>query len=301
MKAVVLTGYGDVDRLELRDVPDPRVGPEDVKVRMAGASINPIDWKLRSGSYAKMMPLEMPTILGKDASGQVVEVGANVTTVKPGARVMARVNGGYAELVVARADEWVEVPAALDLADAGALPLVLLTGAQLAEEAAGVREGQRLLVTGATGSVGRVAVFVARARGARVYAGVRRSQKAAASALGADVVVALDDDRDVASLPELDAIADTVGGETTQKLLARVKRGGTIGSVVGPPAGAADRGLTVRSILAHSDRASLAQLARAVADKKLLIPIAARFPLAQARDAHQRAQEGAGGKVILLG
>jgi NADPH:quinone reductase-like Zn-dependent oxidoreductase len=65
MKAVVLTGYGDVDRLELRDVPDPRVGPEDVKVRMAGASINPVDWKIRSGALARMMPLELPTILGK--------------------------------------------------------------------------------------------------------------------------------------------------------------------------------------------------------------------------------------------
>jgi NADPH:quinone reductase-like Zn-dependent oxidoreductase len=301
MKAVVLTGYGDVDRLELRDVPDPRVGPEDVKVRMAGASINPVDWKIRSGALARMMPLELPTILGKDASGQVVEVGANVTTVKPGARVMARVNGGYAELVVAKGDEWVEVPAGLDVVDAGALPLVLLTGAQLVEEAAAVREGQRLLVTGAVGSVGRVAVFVAKARGARVYAGVRRSQKGAAAALGADAVVALDDEREVAELPELDALADTVGGPTTQKLLARVKRGGTIGSVVGPPAGAADRGLTVNAMLTHSDRASLAQLARAVADNKLIIPIAHRFPLAQAHLAQQVAEKGAPGKVVLVG
>src|SRR5207249_2786658 len=134
--------------------------------RVAGASINPIDWKLRTGAYQKYMPLELPAVLGRDVSGTVVAVGPGVTGFPVGARVLGLVNGGYAEIVVAPVEAWAPVPAKLDLADAGALPLVVLTGTQLAEDAAGVREGEVLLVTGATGGVGRAAVFAAQARGA---------------------------------------------------------------------------------------------------------------------------------------
>jgi len=149
MKAALLTGYGGVDNLELRDVHEPKVGPTDIKVRVAGASINPIDWKLRSGAMKAWRPLEFPAILGRDASGTVVEVGPAVATFKPGARVLGLVQSAYAELVVSAADAWAEVPAKLDLVDAGALPLVLLTGAQLVEEGLNPRAKDVVLVTGA--------------------------------------------------------------------------------------------------------------------------------------------------------
>jgi NADPH:quinone reductase and related Zn-dependent oxidoreductases len=297
----VLTGYGDVDKLEVRNLPDPKAGPNQIKVRMTGASINPIDWKLRSGAFKAMMPLEFPAVLGRDASGEVVEVGPGGTAFKIGDRVMGLAWGCYAEFVVAETDAWAAAPAKMDLADAGALPLVLLTGAQLVEEAVNPRAGEKLLVTGATGSVGRVAVFAAKARGAQVYAGVRRSQKTEAAKLGVDFVVALDDDREIAGLTQLDCIADTVGGETIGRLLGKVRPGGTIGSVVGEPAGAKDRGLVVRAMLAHSDSKRLAELARAVAQRELVIPIAKRFPLHQAREAQRIAEAGAGGKVLLIG
>jgi NADPH:quinone reductase-like Zn-dependent oxidoreductase len=158
-----------------------------------------------------------------------------------------------------------------------------------------------VLVTGAAGGVGRTAVFAARSRGAKVYAGVRRARKADAAALGADGVVALDDDAEIDRLPPLDAIADTVGGETIKKLLGKVKPGGTIGSVVGEPAGAKERGLIVRAFLAGSNADRLARYTAAVADGKLVIPIARRFPLAEVREAHKLAEQGAGGKVLLLG
>jgi NADPH:quinone reductase-like Zn-dependent oxidoreductase len=290
-----------VEGLELRDVPEPKPGPNEIQVRMAGASINPIDWKTRSGATRAYMPLELPAILGRDASGEVVAVGPGVTAFRVGARVLGRVTGGYAELVVAPVDAWAEVPAKMDLVDAGALPLVLLTGAQLVEEAVKAGAGDVVLVTGAAGSVGRVAVFVAKARGAVVYAGVRGRQKAEAAKLGADGVVALDDDADVARLPQLDGIAHTVGGGVVQKLLDKVKPGGTIGSVVGEPPGARERGLVVRTMLTHSDPRRLAELAGAVADGKLVVPIARRFPLAEARQAQALAEAGAGGKVILTG
>jgi NADPH:quinone reductase-like Zn-dependent oxidoreductase len=301
MNAVVLTAFGDVDKLELREVPAPTPGPGEIAVRMAGASINPIDWKLRSGALQKWMPLELPALLGRDVSGTVVAVGPGVTVFAVGTRVLGFVKSSYAEITVGGTESWAPVPATLDLVDAGALPLVLLTGAQLAEELVDAQAGESVLVTGATGSVGRVAVFAAKARGAKVYAGVRGKYKAEAATLGADGVVAIDDASEIAELPALDAVADTVGGEAIQKLLGKVKAGGRIGSVVGEPAGAKERGLGVRAALAHTDPERLGALAGAVADGKLVIPIARRFPLAQAGAAQALAQAGGIGKVILVG
>jgi NADPH:quinone reductase-like Zn-dependent oxidoreductase len=301
MKAIVLTAYGSVDNLEPRDLPEPTTGPGEIKVRVAGASINPVDYKLRSGALKTMMPLDLPAVLGRDASGTVVEVGAGVTRFKVGDRVLGLVMGAYAERVVAKEDAWALVPAKLDLVDAGALPLVLLTGAQLIEEALTPRRGEVVLVTGAVGAVGRAAVYVAKARGVKVWAGVRRDRLREASELGAAGVVALDDPAAVERLPMLDGIADTVGGETLGALLGKVKKGGTIASVVGEPAGAAARGLVVHAMWAHPDAARLEALTRAVAEGAFVIPIERRLPLAAAREAQQLAEHHAGGKILLLG
>jgi NADPH:quinone reductase-like Zn-dependent oxidoreductase len=144
-----------------------------------------------------------------------------------------------------------------------------------------------------------VAVFVAKSQGVKVWAGVRRAQREAASALGVEGVVALDDEVDCRRLPTLDGIADTIGGPTTERLLERVRRGGTVGSVVGEPAGAKERGIEVRHVWAHPDPDRLASMIRAVADGTLVIPIAKRFALSDIREAHRLAEKGAGGKVLL--
>ena len=137
--------------------------------------------------------------------------------------------------------------------------------------------------------------------GAKVWAGVRGTQKAAATKLGADGVVALDDDTEIAKLPPLDGIADTVGGPMLAKLFDRMKPGGTIASVVGEPAGAKERGLVARTMMTHPDAERLTALLRAVADRKLVVPIAKRLPLAQAREAQTLAEHHSGGKIILTG
>jgi len=301
MKAVVLTEYGDVDKLVLRDLPDPHPDARSIVVRVAGASINPIDWKMRSGAARARFPISLPAVLGRDASGVVVEVGRDVAEFRVGDRVLGVVRGAYAELVTAPADAWARVPEGMDLADAGALPLVLLTGGQLAEEAVGARAGETVLVTGAFGSVGHVAVYGSKARGAKVWAGVLRSQLADAAALGADGIVALDDDPAIAKLPTFDAIADTIDGPTIQKLYAKLRPGGVIGSVLGEPPGAKERGFVVRAIVSHADSAMLARYASAVASGELSIPIARRIPLAQAGEAQRLAEAGhLHGKVLLV-
>jgi NADPH:quinone reductase-like Zn-dependent oxidoreductase len=300
MKAMVLKGYGGVEQLELREVADPTPGPGAVKVRVAAASVNPIDWKLRSGAARAMMPLDLPAVLGRDVAGEVVEVGPGVTSLRPGDQVLGLVMGGYAELVVASAAAFARVPPGLAPRDAAALPLVVLTGAQLIEEAVRPKKGDTVLVTGALGGVGRTAVYAAKRLGARVLAGVRGRQKAEAAGLGADQVVALDDDAELAALPPLDAVADTVGGETVARLLERLKPGGTLGSVVGEPPAARGKPIVVRAFMAHADGKRLGELAEAVARGELTIPIAARLPLAKAAEAQRLAEQGgAGGKVLI--
>lgn len=300
MKAVVLSEYGDASKLVLAEEPDPRPGPGEVLVRVAAASVNPVDWKLRSGALRAYLPLQLPAVLGRDASGEVLEVGPGVQGFAAGDHVLGLVRRAYAELVVAAADAWARVPSGLELRDAAALPLVLLTGAQLAEEAVNVQRGQTLLVTGAMGGVGRTAVYAARQRGARVWAGVRARQKADAAALGAEAVVAIDDDREVSALPLLDALADAVGGETTRRLVERIRPGGVVGSVVGEPPGAKERGLTVRGMMTHPDAKRLGELAAAVARGALVIPLSRKFPLAEAAEAHRFAERGGVGKVLLV-
>jgi len=299
VKAIVLTEYGDVDKLEMRDVPEPRPTARELKIRVAASSVNAIDWKIRRGDMKAWMPVEFPHILGSDTSGEVVEVGSQASGFKVGDRVLGFVQHAYAEYVTAPMDAWAIVPPKLDLKDAAALPVVALTGVQLVEDAVRPQRGDVLLVTGAVGSVGRAAVYAARKLGARVIAGVRKRQVSEAEKLGVESVVALDDPAVVDRIPPLDSIADTVGGETVARLVPRVKRGGTIGSVLGEPSGTKERGLLVRAIQTHADSKRLSALAQAVVAGEFVIPIGGRFPLSNAGDAHRLAERGGTGKVLL--
>ena len=189
MKAVLLHGYGDVDRFSYEDAPMPVPAVGEVLIKMLAVSINPIDWKLRRGDLKEMMPLEFPAILGRDLSGDVVALGEGVTDLKIGDRVFGLVNHSYAEYVACKSEYLARIPDALDVIDAAALPLVLLTGAQVIEVGIQPRPGETILITGAMGGVGRTAVHVAKLHGVHVIAGVRASQKKEAEGLGADRVI----------------------------------------------------------------------------------------------------------------
>jgi len=302
MKAVVLHEYGGPDKLKYEDAPDPEPGEAQVLVRVAAASINPIDWKMRSGAAKERFPVEFPAILGRDLSGTVRSVGAKVEGFTPGDKVMALAWATYAELCVVNAADLIHLPDGMDLAEAAAVPLVTLTGDQLISLGTNIQKGQTVLVAGALGSVGRSAVFTAKQAGAVVIAGVRKAQKQEAQELGADEVIALDDDSDLERLGFIDAVADTVNGETAQKLIAKVKQGGVYGSVVGPPANAKlHPTVGVQPIMAKPDAAKLHWLAEHVAAGKLRIPIDRMVPLEDAAKAHATAEKGGvGGKILLL-
>jgi NADPH:quinone reductase-like Zn-dependent oxidoreductase len=303
MKAVMLHEYGGPENLKFEDnVPEPQINGNTVLIAAVAASVNPIDWKLRSGMVQKMFPLSLPAILGRDVSGIVQAVGANVKHFKAGDRVLALSNKTYAELVAVNDSEVTHLPDGVPLADAAAIPLIALTGDQLVRIATSVKEGQVVLITGALGSVGRAAVHTAKKIGAQVIAGVRGRELDDARSLGVFDVLAIDDDQAIESFRLVDAIADTVGGEVAAKLIARVKQGGTFGYTSMFPESAAAKNPTVKisRVGAQPDASKVREFADDVRDGKFVLPIGRRMPLRDAAEAHVLGEKGGVGKILLL-
>jgi NADPH:quinone reductase-like Zn-dependent oxidoreductase len=299
MKAVLLHGYGSVDQLVYEEIPIPLAGAGEVLVKMASTSVNPIDYKIRRGDMQKIMPLQLPFIPGYDLAGQVVALGEGVTSVKLDAMVMGVTEHTYSEYVVCKAEILAPIPVGLDSSEAGAFPLVLQTGAQLIELGVASRSASRLLITGALGSVGRTAVHVAKQHGAYVIAGVRSNQRAEAEKLGADEVIAVDDEKQLDSLAELDAVADTVGRDVIDRLIPRIRKNGVLATVIGRPKSADGKDLQVHEVWSEPDAKRLGQLAGELARGEFTIPISKRFKLAEIRQAHALAEKGGGGKIVI--
>jgi NADPH:quinone reductase-like Zn-dependent oxidoreductase len=304
MKAVVIEGFGGVDKLHIQEVDDPPVGRGEVLVRVHATSVNPVDLKIRDGSAAKRMGVELPAILGRDLAGEVVRAGESVVGFEKGQRVMAMANGTYAELTTVKADVLAPIPDKLSYEQAAALPLVMLTGAQLIERAIKVEPGWTVLILGAVGSVGRSAVHVALKHGAKVIAGVRASQVKEAQSLDEGnsdrfQVISTDDQKQLELLHDLDAVADTVDGPTAARALKALKPGGVFGTVLAPPPDAAQHNVRVATMQAVPDASRLYELADEVARGEFTIPIAKTIPLDRVQEAHREAENHPSGKIVL--
>ena len=303
MKAVRLYEYGGPENLKYEDnVPEPVLSDDSVLVEAAATSVNPIDWKIRSGARQKDFPQKLPAILGRDVSGVVRAVGHNIRTFRPGDRVLALAWQAYAERVAVEGAILAHLPDESNLVDCAALPLIALTGDQLVRQAARAQRGQTLLVSGAVGSVGRAAVHTAKKLGVNVIAGVRARQLAEARALAVVDTVAIDDDAAIAGLAMVDGVADTVGGETAAKLFGRVRNGGNFGyaSVFSDETAKLNPTVTVTRVLVRPDASKLREFADDVRDGKFQLPIGRRMPLRDAAEAHALAQSGGSGKIVLV-
>jgi NADPH:quinone reductase-like Zn-dependent oxidoreductase len=303
MKAVRLYEYGGPENLKFEvNVPEPTLGADSVLVEAAATSVNPIDWKIRSGARQKDFPLAFPAILGKDISGVVRAVGSNIRAFKPGDRVIALTQRAYAELVAVEGAQLTHLPEGMNLVDSAAIPLIALTGDQLVRVAARARSGQTFIVSGALGSVGRAAVHTAKKLGVHVIAGVRARQLSEAAALGVFGTVAVDDEGAIARLAMVDGVIDTVGGETAAKLFAKMKNGGSFGYASVFPDGVSATNPTVKvtRVFAQPDASKVREFADDIRDGKFMLPISQRLPLQEAAKAHALAQKGGAGKIVLV-
>ena len=297
MKAVRLPDFGDVDQFHLEEVPDPTPGPGEVLVRVAFAGLNPVDLYVRQGGFARQS-IQLPAILGVDAAGTVEALGAGVTGFQAGDRVAVHAplkgRGTYAEKVAVPAEGLAHLPGNVDFQAGAALPLVGLTGRQLVDTLGGVKAGDRVLVSGALGSVGRAAVQYLKELGALPVAGVRAERLEEGRALAGEAM-----DIGAGGEPSFDygvSTAGPVGGQ----LLALVRDGGTIAAAIPIPEEAkAARQVRVEVIMAHDDAAMLQAVADAVGRGDLVLPVERVMPLAEIAEAHRALAEGPRGKILI--
>ncbi len=300
MKAVQLHAYGDVDQLFYEEVEKPEPARGEVLVKVAATSINPVDWKIRRGDLQARRPLKLPVILGRDVAGTVVALGSGATGFQTGERVMGLVNRSYAEFLVASPETLTRIPRSLGIEEAAALPLVVLTGAQLIENGLQPQSGQTVLILGALGSVGRSAVHVAKQHGMKVIAGVRASQRKEARTLQVSQIVAVEEDLEIAALGEVDAIADTVGHGVVEKFLSHLRGNGVLATVVGSPDDVETKNIRVQTVWTQPDARRLYELAEAVARGEFSIPIAKKMKLSEVREAQAMAEAGGISKILLI-
>jgi NADPH:quinone reductase-like Zn-dependent oxidoreductase len=319
MRAIRLHEHGGPEVLRLEEVPVPVPGPGEVLVRVHAAGLNPPDWYLREGMTsvpAHLRPaFALPMVPGTDVSGVVEAPGGGF---EPGDEVFGMLRfpgfdgGGYAEYVAAPAADLARKPAGTDHVEAAALPMSGLTAWQFlvelghraptpfqasAHRPVPLGPGSTVLVNGAAGGVGHLAVQVAKWRGARVVAAASGRHEGFVRALGADEFVDYTKERPEEVVHGVDLVLDAVGGPATDRFLPTLRPGGALFPVFPGALGPAERGITVSSTQVRSNGAQLAELA---ATGAVRAAIDATFPLAEAAAAHERAEAGhLQGKLVL--
>jgi NADPH:quinone reductase-like Zn-dependent oxidoreductase len=309
MKAIVQRELGGPEVLRLEEVPTPEPIPTEVQVRVRAAGINPVDFKTRMGRGVSAVLGEPPFTVGWDVCGEVTAVGGGVTRFGVGDEVFGmpwfpREAAAYAEYVTAPSRHFEHKPHALSVEEAGALPLAGLTAWQVVVDTIHVQEGDDVLILGAAGGVGHLAVQVAAARGANVFATARAEQADFLAGLGATRTLDYREDDFDQHLSELDSVIDFTG-RYGERSLAAMRPGGTLVMV---PSGtrpelvelAKEREQRATGILVEPDPVGLAGLCDLIERGKLEIEVDEVFDLARAADAHRHAEDSHGaGKVVL--
>lgn len=329
MRAIEMTAVGGPEVLRLADLPEPTIdGPNQVRIRLHAAGVNPVDTKIRAaGIYVDG---HLPAVLGLDGAGEVVEVGEEVTRLKPGDAVwmcnggLGAEQGTYAEFAVV--DEPVArlMPDNASFAEAAAAPLVLITAWESLFDRAGLREGQTVLVHAGAGGVGHVAVQLARQAGARVAATASAVNADFLHALGVECVIDYHDEDFVSKVLEwtggvgVNVCLDAVGGETFARSVRAVTHYGDLVTLLEPPEDMAWREARLRNLRIGFDlmltpllgglpgaRAHhgeiLDQCAALIEADRLSVHVCARYLLEDAALAHAELQVGhTRGKRVLL-
>lgn len=329
MKAVRLHAFGGPEVLRYEDAPKPPLQSGEVLVRVHAVGVNPPDWYLRDG-YSTLPadwrpPVPLPAIPGSDISGVVEAVAADVSGFAVGDAVFGMVrfpsfgeSAAYAEYVSAPASDLARKPEGISHATAAAAPMGLLTAWQFLVELGheepnpfqsvphrpALLEGRRVLVNGAAGGVGHLALQLAKWKGAHVIAVASGGHEEFLRSIGADEFIDYTKSKPEVSVRDVDVVLDTVGGPATGRFLATLKPGGALYPVypLGFTGGeeAAKAGYTVSATQVRSNGAQLAQAARLLEDGTVRVAIDSSFPLAQASRAHERAAGGhLRGKLVL--
>ncbi len=307
MKAVVLEEYGGPEVLRLREVTMPSPAEDEVLIRVLYTAINALEWKLRQGMGEKMgFDLTLPFVLGCEIAGTVEAVGSQAHDFKVGDDVFGFVDvkrsGGYAEYITAKASEIGHKPRNIDFAHAAAIPVGALTVWQALFETASLQSGQTILIHGATGGVGSLAVQLARSRGAYVIATGSKHSEEFVRSLGADAFIDYTTRRFEDVVHGVDVVFDPVGGQMQERSFSSLKIGGFLVSIVAPPSAelAAKHNIRSAVVYARPDNRTLAEISRLVEDERLYSSIDTLLPLCEVQQAHRLMETGhKRGKIVL--
>lgn len=288
MKAIRVAQYGQPEGFLFQELPSPMPGKGEVLIQVAGSGVNPIDWKVLSGAMKAFIPLQLPYTPGVEVAGRVAALGEGVSGFSVGDEVFGFINivGGYATEVVASADRLAHRPRQLPALHASGVPAVALTAWQALHEHAQIKEGQRILIHGAAGGVGSMAVQMARIAGATVIATASARNHDYLGELGASQVIDYNQTRFETVVEPVDLVLDLVGGDTQTRSWSVLKRGGVLVSPVSAPDAkqAEAAGATGKHFATRSDGRQLQTIAALFETGELTIEVQVR-PLSQAEGA----------------
>lgn len=302
MKAIRIHEYGGADVLRYEDAPAPGVLLDDVLIRVAAASFNPIDAKIRQGLMKDHLPKSLPFVLGWDCAGVIEEAGAGVKNFWVGDEVFAMAEfargGAYAEYMAVDKSQVALIPKTLSFTESAALPMVAQT-ALLAVNTAELAAGQTILIHGGAGGVGTMAIQIAKARRARVIATASGDGLELIKSLGADEAIDYKKTNFKDVVKDVDAVLDVLGGQTQEDSFKVLRRGGILIATAQPPSAekAAEHKVRAQFIFTHPSGEALEKIAALVDAGKLRPVIGAQFSLENARQAHET--KSGNGKIII--
>ncbi|WP_099974159.1 NADP-dependent oxidoreductase [Lactobacillus terrae] len=279
MKAVVINEYGSRDQLKMTDIEIPDIANDEVLVEVKATSINPIDWKLREGYLSEMIPLDFPIILGWDVSGVITRIGSDVTNFKVGDKILARPDltnrGTYAQYTAVKEDKLALLPDNVSFEEGAALPLAGLTAWQGIYDELDVQPGQKVLIQGGAGGVGIIAIQVLKHIGATVVTTASAKNADFLKELGADQVIDYNTEDFSEVLSDMDAVFDTIGGDTLDKSYKILKPGGKLTTIAGAVNEdlAKENQVTATSLWLSPNGAQLTELVNLVSQGKVKVII----------------------------
>jgi NADPH:quinone reductase-like Zn-dependent oxidoreductase len=297
MRAVVIHDTGSPEVLQLEETERPEPGEGEVLIRVHAASVNPIDWKIRSG----LRPKQLPAVLGSDVSGTVELSRAEGFAVGDEVFGFAS-SGAYAEFATASAAVLAKKPAGVGFEQAAALPVASLTAWQALFDRGGLQAGQSALIAGAAGGVGHLAVQFAQNAGAHAIGVGSARNRDFVLGLGATEYVDYTQQDLATAVRSVDVAFDTVGGDTTRELLPTLREGGALVTIANSPPEqeAAKRGVRAELLVMSANAEGLARVAKLVDSGAVRVEIAQTFPLAEVRQAHELSESGhTRGKIVL--
>lgn len=303
MQAMRIHSFGGPDVLELDEVPRPEPERDEVLVRIKAASVNPVDYKIRSGQFPTSE--QLPMVLGRDISGTIARCGTQVRDWETGDDVFAMLptsRHAYAEYVTIKASEAVPKPQSVDHEHAASVPLAALTAWQGLFDQGALQRGQHVLIHGAAGGVGHFAVQFAKVAGAKVTATASKEDEQFVRELGADQVIDYKSERFEDRVRDVDLVFDLIGGETQDRSWAVLKSGGTLVSTLGQPSKkkAQARNANAKTYLAQPNAQQLAEIAQLIDDGKVRPYVQAVYPMEDAAEALAHLErEHAQGKTVL--